>query len=378
MSKSHGRKSRRHHLTRRAPPGAPPGTLIADPEAAPSHVRVMSYGPHELREKEAEEPSSLPGYLEKWPVTWVNVTGLGDLKTVRQIGESFGLHMLALEDVVNVHQRSKVEHYGTYDFIVSRAARRSEHLETGQVSLFLGKNFVITFLEQEEPLLEPVRERLRKGSAQVRSGGPDYLAYAILDALLDSYFPLLEDLGERLELLEDEVVLRPGPAVVARIHEAKRDLLTIRRAVWPQRDALGILYRDPSTLVAAETRLFLRDCYDHTVQIVDLIETYREMASGMMDVYLSSVSNRMNEVMKVLTIIATIFIPLSFIASLYGMNFNTEASRWNMPELGWRYGYLFALGVMALMAGGMLLYFRRKGWLGAQTAAPPSDSEPTD
>jgi magnesium transporter len=219
-----------------------------------------------------------------------------------------------------------------------------------------------------------VRDRIRKGGNKIRNTGPDYLAYALLDAFIDNYFPFLEQLGERLETLEDEVILRPDTQTITQIHRIKRDLLTMRRAVWPLRDALTSLIRESTPLITDDTRIYLRDCYDHTIRLIDLLETYREIATGLTDIYLSSMSNRLNEVMKVLTIFTAIFIPISFIAGVYGMNFNPNSSPWNMPELNWKWGYPFALALMAAVAIVLLIYFRRKGWL-TSTPKPVIDAE---
>ncbi len=360
----HGRrKSRTYH--RRTPPGTPPGTLVADPEAPHPVIRILAYGPDDMVEQEIGEPRRVRDFLNKWPVLWVDVEGLGNVETIRTLGEVFGLHRLALEDVINVHQRPKVEQYGEYYFIVTRMVRLSEHLETEQLSLFLGKNFVLTFQEgQPGDCLDLIRERIRQKRGRIREAGLDYLAYALLDAIVDCYFPILEEYGERLEAFEDEILSRPYGDVVARIHEIKRNLLTLRRAIWPQRETFNALLREETPFVTHETRLYLRDCYDHVSQLIDLIETYRELGSDLTDVYLSSISNRTNEIMRVLTVIATIFIPLTFIAGVYGMNFNPSASPWNMPELNWFWGYPFSLALMAAVALGQLIFFRRRGWLG--------------
>jgi magnesium transporter len=372
--KAHRKRGKRALETfhRRTAPGASPGTLSVDPDAPPSIVRVIAYGPDDVVEADVRDLSTIPSYLAKWPVTWVNVDGLGDLKTVKEIGRIFNLHPLALEDVVNVHQRPKVEPYQDQHFIVAREVTFAGKLGTEQTSLFLGKNFLLTFQEAPGDCLDPVRHRIRQAHGRHRNSGPDYLAYSVLDAIIDSYFPVLEEYGEALETLEDDIVARPGTATISKIHGVKRDLLAIRRAVWPFREAINSLFRDPSPLVREETRLYLRDCYDHTIQIIDLLETYREIASGLVDVYLSSISNRMNEVMKVLTIIATIFMPLSFLAGLYGMNFNTQISPWNMPELEQPYGYPLLLLLMASIVLLMLFFFRRKGFIGkaGRTADP--------
>jgi magnesium transporter len=264
--------------------------------------------------------------------------------------------------VVNAHQRAKVERYGEHLFVVARMASADGRHDTEQISLFLGRDFLLTFLEGPGGVFEPVRDRLREGAGPIRESGAGYLAYSLLDAVIDSYFPLIEAHGERLDALEDRVIERPDRRLIARIHEAKRDLRGLRRATWPLREAMSTLARDPSEWIDDETRVHLRDCHDHVVQIIDLIETYRELGSDLTDLYLSSLSFRMNEVMKVLTVIATIFMPISFIASVYGMNFE------NMPERSWRYGYAYSLALMAGVTVGMLYYFHRKGWLLSQSA----------
>ena len=345
--------------------GAVPGTLQIDPESPRPTVRVMAYGPESLEELEIEDLEALSGIIGTRPVTWVNVDGLGDEKILTRIGELFHLHPLALEDAVNVPQRPKVEQYGEHLFVVTRMASLGEHMETEQISLFLGKNFVLTFQERAGDCLDPVRDRVRKGMGRIRKAGADYLAYAVLDAVIDGYFPVLEQYGEHLQGLEDLVAARPDASTVARINDAKRDLLSLRRAIWPQREATNALLREELELFSDQTRLYLRDCYDHVIQIIDTVETYREIASGLLDAYQTNVSNRMNEVMKVLTIIATIFIPLGFLAGVWGMNFSTEKSRWNMPLLNWEYGYRFALALMLVLALGMLVLFWRRGWIGS-------------
>jgi len=349
--------------------------LVADPAAPRPVLRVIAYGPDGYAEKEIQRPAEVREFLGKWPVTWLNVDGLGDAQVIGELGEIFALHRLALEDVVHVHQRAKVEQYDKNYYIVARAAQLNQHLETEQVSLFLGANFLLTFQERVGDGWDPVRARIRAGAGRIRAAGPDYLAYALLDAVIDDYFPILEQLGERLEILEDEIVVSPRSETISRIHEIKRSLLVLRRAVWPLRDALAMLYRDVNPLFTEETRLYLRDSYDHTIQLFDLIETDRDMSSGLLDVYLSSLSNRMNEIMKVLTVISTIFIPLSFIAGVYGMNFNTGKSPWNMPELNWVWGYPFSLGVMATVAGILVYYFYRKGWIVSRPEKSPPKEE---
>ena len=358
-------RKRKAQVRRRTPPGAPPGTLVADPESPHPKICVAAYGPDEVVEQALSQPRQVQALLNKWPVLWIDVEGLGDADTIRVLGEVLGLHRLALEDVLNVHQRPKLEQYPGYYFIVAHTVTLGDHLETEQLSVFLGKNFVLTFQESKpgDPF-ESVRERIRKRHGRIRDLGVDYLAYALLDAVIDRYFPILEQYGERLENLEDEIVSSPSGDIVARIHEIRRNLLTLRRAVWPQRETFNALLREEASLVTSETRLHLRDCYDHTAQLIDLIETYRELGADLTDVYLSSISNRTNEIMRVLTVIATIFIPLTFIAGVYGMNFNTNVSPWNMPELNWFWGYPLSLLMMVAVAVGQLIFFRKKGWLG--------------
>ena len=360
------RSSRRvaRMMRRKAEPGALPGTVCSHAEAPRPLIRVMSYNADRLIDRTVEDVQSIKAHLIDGHVTWIDVQGLGDAEVITSLGEQFGLHPLALEDVVNTHQRPKLESYSDHLFLVVRTVSRNEHLGSEQIGLFLSKNVVLTFREKPGPLLDPVMERLRKTKGRLREAGADYLAYAILDAAIDAFFPLLDWCGERLDQLDDEVAQKPRDATLFDIHKLKSDLLILRRAVWPLRDAIGELLRDETHLLHPETRLFLRDCFDHTVQIMDLVQTCRELCTDTRDFYLTQVNNRISETMKVLTIIATVFMPLSFIAGVYGMNFDRTISRWNMPELGWPFGYPMILGVMACVAGAMLLFFRRRGWLG--------------
>lgn len=379
----------------RSPPGSPPGTVTVDPNARKAEIDVISYGadarPETIVRQKIASIDDLPPLPPGHDIRWINIEGVGDADVIRKIGAKFDLHPLALSDIANVTQRPKVEAYDTHLFIVTRIplnpasadwqpgatetdavertddapwASYADHLATEQVAICLGKDYILTFQEAPGDVFEPVRRRLRHENGRLSGRGVDYLAYALLDAAVDSYFPILEVYGERVEDLEQDVVERPEFGYIAHIHDLKRNLLTARRAVWPQREMLNALVRDESPFVCDETKLFLRDCYDHTIQLIDMIETYREIASGLVDIQLSSVSNRMNEVMKVLTVIATIFIPLTFIAGIYGMNFNPEKSPWNMPELAWRYGYPACLLLMAVIAAALVWWFRRKGWIG--------------
>ena len=374
MSRKSKRRKYLSGIERRASPGAPPGSLVVDPHAPLPIIRVIAYGSEAVHEELVEDVSRIGSYLGRQPVTWVNVDGLGDAAVIRKLGEIFGIHRLALEDIINSHQRAKVDQYDNHLFVVGRMVEMADHVETEQLSLFLGKSYVLTFQERVGDAFDPVRERIRKAGGRVRNAGPDYLAYALIDAFIDNYFPVLEKYGERLESIEEDVLSRPEPVLVSRMHEVKRDLLTLRRAIWPLRETVSSLAREPSPFISDETRVYFRDCYDHTIQIIDLLENYRDVASGLMEVYLSSVSNRLNEIMKILTMFTAFFIPLSLIAGIYGMNFNTARSPFNMPELNWYLGYPFVLGLMATVALGMVTFFRRKGWLRSRLGSRESET----
>jgi magnesium transporter len=347
---------------RRSPPGTAPGTLISHPGAPPPVIRAMGYGTGLFDEIELATPEELAGLRDRWPVLWVNVDGVGDAEAVAAIGELFQLHHLALEDVMNVHQRPKVEEYADYLFAVTRMATIEARVDTEQISMFLGDGWILTFQERAGDCWDLVRERLRSGRGRIRAQGADYLFYALMDAVVDHFYPILEEFAARIEVLEEEVIEAPRKELVPVIHAARRDLIALRHTMWPMRDAVGQLYRDDSRFITEATRLYLRDSYDHTIQIIDLLENFREMASALMEVYLSSINQRMNEVMKVLTIIATIFIPLTFIAGVYGMNFDPDASPWNMPELGWYWGYPAIMLIMLSIALGLLGFFKWKNW----------------
>jgi magnesium transporter len=358
-----GRKRSKKRIKRWLPPGTQPGTLVAHVEAGaePAQIHLFSYGPDRCEERvlRPEEISSL--VVPENGVLWLDIWGLSDPGIVKAVGDRFGFHPLALEDVLNIPQRPKVDRYENNLLVILREV--SYPVETEQVSMFLADRLVVTFQERPGDPFEPIRDRLRKGLGKARSLGADYLLYALCDAVVDSIFPTLEKLGEEVENLEETVISTPAPETLREIRGVKKQLLEVRRAIWPARDAMSELLREDSPLIRPDTHVFLRDCYDHTIQVMDMLETYREMAASLVDEYISSVSNRMNEIMKVLTIMATIFIPLTFIAGVYGMNFDREKSPFNMPELGWRYGYPAALIVMAVVAVGMLYYFRKKRWL---------------
>lgn len=311
-------------------------------------------------EHEITDLAQLASAKDSDHISWVNVAGLHDLNATETIGQTFGIHPLLLEDILNTEQRPKVEQYDDYLFMILKLIHwredRSE-IETEQISIVLDRNYVITFQEQEQDIFEPLRQRIRAGKGRIRQFGSDYLAYSLLDMVVDHYFLILENLGEQIEWVEDELVTAPTTATLQQIHDLKRELLSLRRSVWPLREVIVGLQRDESTLIHEATLIYLRDVYEHTIQVIDTIETYRDVVSGLLDVYLSSISNKMNEIMKVLTIIATIFIPLTFITSLYGMNFHY------IPELQWRWAYPALWLVLFTISGVMLVYFHRKDWL---------------
>ena len=368
------RRSFKPEFQRRTEPGAPPGTLVPDPAAPRPEIQVLAYGPEGYEERRLDNLQDVPALLEKWPVTWVNVDGVGDAALVAELGRLFKLHRLALEDVIHVHQRAKAEPYGDHYFVVARMPLPQEPWETEQISFFFGDKFVLTF--QERPggdCLDAVRVRIRTGWGRARATRSDYLVYALIDTIVDHYFPLIEECGERLDDLEGDVSDGVVPGLMARVHTVKRHLLAVRRIIWPLRDAVNALLRDPTPLIADETRLYLRDVHDHTIQILDLVESYRDISSGITEVYLSSVSQRTNEIMKVLTIISTIFIPLTFLVGVYGMNFDFSASPLNMPELHSYWGYPLVWLVMVLVAVVMLVFFHRRGWLGGDRLGKPPE-----
>jgi magnesium transporter len=360
---AHKHKRKKTRLYRN-PPGSAPGTLSVDPDSPAPKIHAFAFGQDELFDQEIDNADAIREILAKYPVCWINVDGLGDLKTLAKIGEIFSIHQLALEDVVNVHQRAKVDQYGKHLFICAQMVIPGERLSFEQISMFLGANYVLTFQQEKTDALEPVRHRIRNQVEHLSHPKADFLAYTILDTIVDNYFPVLEDYGERLDVLEDEIIEKADRVTLTKMHEVKRDLLNMRRSIWPMREAVTELFRDPTPFISTDTNLYMRDCYDHVVRIMDLVATYRELCSDLMDVYISSVSNRLNEVMKVLTIISTIFIPPTFIAGIYGMNFFSTPSPYNMPELKCYYGYPICLAAMALLTISMLAFLRYKGWLG--------------
>lgn len=347
-------------------PGSLPGTLSIKSDASPPIIVLIDYNQADAIRKQVATPEDCAPYLDTQSVSWVEVLGLGSENILQRLGQVFKLHPLILEDVVNVPQRSKVEDYEEQLVIIAQMVMPNESAAgfySEQVSFILGKHYLLTIQEEpEHDCFEPVRMRIRNKKGIIRSSGADYLAYTLIDAIIDGFFPVLEVYGEQIEDLEEEVVANPTRQTLQKIYQVRRELLALRRAIWPQRDAINCLIRDGSELISDDVRVYLRDCYDHTVQVIDMVEIYRELGSGLMDVYLSAVGNRMNEVMKLLTVISTIFIPLTFVAGVYGMNFNIEVSPLNIPELNWHWGYPLSLAAMAAIASGLVFFFWRRGW----------------
>ncbi|MFA4917091.1 MAG: magnesium/cobalt transporter CorA [Syntrophales bacterium] len=342
--------------------GTAPGTMVHTGERKTEQIvtRYLDYDEHALHEGEfATIEESFP-FATTPTVTWIDVSGLHDASHIEQLGKVFKLHPLILEDIVSTGQRPKLEEYeGNIFFVLKVLAFDSatKTIEIDQMSLVVGRNYVLSFQEKPWDVLESIRNRIRQAKGKIRRKGPDYLAYAIIDAVVDGYFKILEEIGDEIEELEELVLSEATTSVMHRIHTLKREVLVLRKTVWPLREVLGSLCRNETTLIEDQTCVYLRDVYDHSVQVIDTVETFRDLLSGTMDLYISSVSNRMNEIMKVLTVIATIFIPLTFFAGLYGMNFEY------MPELKIPWAYPALLLFMATVVGGMLWYFRRKHWL---------------
>jgi magnesium transporter len=365
MAKRRLLKHRSPYFRRFTQAAAPPGTLVTHSEAEPTRVKVMSYRSDGFDEFELR-PGDLTPIQSRHPdrITWIDVQGLRDHALIQQIGATLGLHHLLLADAVNVGQRPKVEDYGEVLFVVVRLAQREpEHgFAWEQMSIAIGPGFVATFQETPGDCLDPLRERLRQGKQSLRSHGAGFLGCMIVDGVIDGYFPALEGIGEELERMEDEIISCPSREALHRIYGLKRELMSMRRATWPLREALSHLMRDGHPLLEEDVKPYLRDAADHVIQIVDIIETYRELGASFVDVYLSSLSNRTNQVMRLLTVMSSIFIPLTFLAGVYGMNFDTSKPG-NLPELAWAHGYgafwAVSLGLAALMLG----IFWRLGWL---------------
>jgi magnesium transporter len=343
--------------------GLPPGTIV--PPAAAPHpehpvvlITQVIYDAAEYVEREIHGVEQTFPAPDEQRTVWINVDGVHEVTVLERYGRHFNLHPLLLEDIAHTGQRPKLESYGDHLFMdlnVIHLDEQAHEIHTEQISLVLGARWLLSFNEQPQPWVRPIRERLKTDKAHCRGGGPDYLAYSILDAIVDGYYGVLETIGDRIEDLEEELMAAPTPQTLHAVYALKREVIGLRKSIWPLREVIGGLQRERD-LVREGTQIYLRDLYDHAVQVLDTVETYRDILAGMLDIYLSSVSNRMNEVMKVLTVIATIFIPLTFVAGVYGMNFEF------MPELKWRYGYALVWGVMVAIGAGMLAFFRRKRW----------------
>ena len=359
---------------RHGPPGSSPATLtphLVDGQVRKPVVRIIEYDRDHMEDREIRDIGELAAVSDSRRVTWINIDGLGDVEALKVVGERFNLHPLALEDVLNTGQRPKIELTSEYIFICAQMVYQdsSRVFRSEQVSLFFGRNFLITVQEEGEyDVFDPVRERIRSGRGMIRKAKADYLAYALLDSIIDHYYPVLDDLGEKIEDLEDALLEKPSREMVFKLHDHRRSLTQMRRFVWPLRDVVNGLLHDGTAFVATPTKVFLRDCYDHTVQLMDLVESYKELATGLTELYHSSVGLRTNEIMRVLTVITSIFIPLTFVVGIYGMNFAAESATGekfplNMPELHSPYGYVGVMAFMLLIAIGQLILFRKMKWL---------------
>ncbi len=352
------------------PVGRPPGALRkSEPQAQPAKIRALCYGPGGVVSSEDTLEEALARRGEA-AVVWIDVVGPHDSQALRVLGQALDLHPLSLEDAQHLHQRPKFDEYEAHDYVALRLVHAEDTFSTEQISLFLAEGCVVTVQEHEADCFDEVRKRIKGGRHRITHSGPDYLLYALVDAVVDHSFPALERIGDRLETLEDRVLASPTEEVVADLHLIRRELLAFRKAVWPLRDALSLIYREERIRLLPQTQVFFRDAYDHAVQALDIIESFREMASSLLDLYLSAVSHRMNDTMKVLTIITTIFVPLGFLAGLYGMNFD-PAQPGNMPELSRPYAYPMLLGTMGLLATAMLFGFWRIGWIGNRKPPEP-------
>jgi magnesium transporter len=341
-------------------PGSEPGTLIIEPDAKPSRIILIDYDEDNAIRKMDITPNACAPYIGTNTVSWMDIQGLGSETVLKQVGEIFNLHPLLLEDVVNVPQRPKLEDYNNQLLIISHMVRLKEDesgFDTEQVSFVLGKRYLLSFQEEElQDCFEIVRDRIRTSQGRVRKSGADYLTYLLLDTIIDGYFPVVEHYEDRIEALEDAIISNPDPDTMQEIYDVRRELLALRRLIWPMRNVLHLLMRDHHGIVSDEVQIYFRDSYDHVIQILEIIEAYRELAASLMDVYMSTMGNKLNEIMKFLTVISTIFIPLTFIVGVYGMNFE------NMPELKGEWSYFIVWLVMLAVAGGLIFYFWRKGW----------------
>lgn len=342
--------------------GLPPGSIvhIGNKRMEKVKITIIDYDEKHFQEKEVKSVEECSYYKDKSTITWINVDGVHEIKVIEEIGKHFNLHPLILEDIVDTDQRPKIKDFRDYIFIILKMLycdKKSNAIQVEQVSLILGKNYVISFQEREGDVFNAIRERIRNNIGRIRKLGADYLVYSLIDAIVDNYFTIIEKLDEEIESLEDKVVIQPNPSNVQAIHKLKMDLIFLRKSVWPLREVISFLEKDESPLVLESTNIYLRDVYGHTIQVMDTIETLRDIISGILDIYLSSINTRMNEIMKMLTIIATIFIPLTFITGIYGMNFQY------MPEIKWFWGYPAVLLGMLIIGIVMVIYFKRKKWM---------------
>lgn len=342
-------------------------SLVTNKNLSTPSIHIIAYDQQRNIKQSVNDLTIVQAMLGQWPVLWVQIIGVVKQEQLNQLATIFNLHPLALEDVMHVRQRPKIDDYGSYQFIVTRVPKIKDELVMEQVTLFLGKNFIITFQLDEDDDFSEIKQKIELDQGLIRSRGIDFLAYVIIDYCVDRYYPILEFYGNRIDQLEEMVVVKPPNNFIKQLHDLKHELVLLRNADWSTRDALSILYRDHSAWFQEQTRLYLRDCYDHSLQVLDVLESFRERATSLSDIYLSSINIRMNEIMKVLTMIATIFMPLGFLASLWGMNFDRAVSPWNMPELHYYYSYPVALLVMLLITIALLYYFKRKGWFDKNT-----------
>ncbi|HMB46083.1 MAG TPA: magnesium/cobalt transporter CorA [Candidatus Methanoperedens sp.] len=342
--------------------GLPPGTLlhIGDKKMETTRISLMDYDESHFLEKEVKQVEESFPFKDKPTVTWINIEGIHEIEIIEKIGQYFGVHPLILEDILNTEKRPKMEDFETYIYVTLKMLKQidnSDKILSEQVSLIIGTNFVISLMESKDDIFDTIKDRIRSGKGHIRKMGSDYLAYSLIDAIVDNYFVIMEKFGEKIESMEEELVKNPTPGTLKSIHDTQRELMILRKSVWPLREVVNKMLRGESTLIHESTLIYLRDVYDHTIEVIDMIEGLREMVSRMFDIYLSSISNKLNEIMKVLTIIATIFIPLTFIVGVYGMNFEY------MPELKWRWGYPVIWTIIVFIGIYMLNYFRKKKWI---------------
>ncbi len=347
---------------KRSPVGASPGTLIADPGAEPTRLRAIAIAPDGPKRFDSVTLDEVETLCAEWPLVWLDCVGLGDTGLIAEVGAMFGLHRLALEDVVNTGQRPKADFFDDHVFVVLKMIGDTLEARPEQLSLFFGEGFVITFQENAVDCFDPVRQRIEAGG-RIRERGSDYLAYALLDAVVDGYFPLLDLKSDRIDHLEDAMLDHADKGQTRELHQLRREAIVAKRWLWPVRDAVSALMRADETLVTAETKLYLNDTFDHAVRLIEIVETLRDTLTGLIELHLSLQQARTNEVVNLLTIVSTIFIPLTFLAGIWGMNFDPDTSPWNMPELGAYFGYPGALALMALIGLLLLGYFRWKKWL---------------